>query len=909
MICFRQSLLLGCATLAIAAGSGQAQAQSQDQTGQPTATPQDETTDIGDVVVTAERREQSLQNYAGVAQAISGKDLRAVGIDQIEDLQSAVPGLSISNQEGNVQIYIRGVGTANNTELGDPSAATHLNGVYLPRPRGLGGMFFDIARVEIAKGPQGTLRGRNAVAGTLNIIPNMARLGERLGYAQAEVGTLDTTGYEAAVNLPIGDVQAVRLAVYGVDRGTAYKNVGDDKTLDPTGIQELFSARASYLYQPNDRFKLSLMGDYESERGTGYPATNIRNGLVNGGKPDDLELRDVLFRGPQGLVENDNWGLALNASYDFGGAVLEYSASRRSVDYYQVNAANEGVVRPGYGAANVDYDNFGTQYWLTLSKSDIHELRLTSSPDARTIWSTGLFYFKEEQQVGFLSVVDKGQFYSGTEFTFPDVQSDSFAAYFDMTYPVSDQFRIKGGFRYTEENKSRNGVGGNWSLGLGSLDYNCCFTTRIGTEGFRPIFTGRDSYVAPTPGNKQEAAQYFLGAFTPGARDTFLEQIAGVADGSRPNGTCVNRPDTQPGYGGQVCPANGQHSFFEISAPGAQIGSYEDSFSDYRVGFEYDLTDTSLFYGAISTGHKSGGFNDTITVNGVSTAPTFAPEAVTLFELGTKNTFRPASGRIDVNANVFYYDYADQVFQTLVSLGTGPGGASAGFSQQNVNVAQSTIKGFELETRFDLPFRSRLDIITAYIDAKADSGALTDTRGTDYGDGTPNFNIDIAKNDLPNVSKVNINAHLQKTADLFGGRADFHLLANYRSSYYLNIYNEAPVIQFTARPGDAAGQAAYDAFKASMAGTTVNPHAPLTSPFLRSTSARDGGFWARQEGYVTVNLGAGWEPESGRYRIEAYVNNVFDKTVVEKQLVSDEVVNVLFLNQPRTAGLRLRANF
>lgn len=903
MIQFKPLLLLGCASLALSAGMAQAQDVGQ------TPPPQDEATEVGDVVVTAERREQTLQNYAGVAQAITGEDLRAVGIDQIEDLQSAIPGLSISNQEGNVQIYIRGVGTANNTELGDPSAATHLNGVYLPRPRGLGGLFFDLARVEVAKGPQGTLRGRNAVAGTLNIIPNMPRLGVTEGFAQGEVGTLDTFGYEGAVNLPIGEEQALRLAVYGVDRGTAYENVGNDQTLSPTGEQQLFSARATYLYQPNDRFRLTFMGDYESERGTGYPATNIRNGLVGGRTPEELELREVLYRGPEGLVENDNWGLALNASYDFGGAVLDYTASRRSVDYYQVNAANEGIVRPGYGAGDVDYDNFGTQYWLTLSESDVHELRLSSSPDSSIVWSTGLFYFEESQQVGFLSVVDKGQFYSGTEFTFPDVQSDSFAAYIDVTYPLSDQLRVKGGFRYTEENKSRRGIGGNWSLGLGSEGFGCCFNTRLGTEGFRPIFTGRDSYAPPAPGDNQAAARYFQGAFVSGARDTFLQQIAGVADGSRPNGTCVDRPDTQPAGGGQVCPANGQHSFFQISAPGEQVGSYEDSFSDYRVGFEYDLAPDNLIYGTISTGHKSGGFNDTIVINGVSTAPTFAPESVTLYEVGSKNTFRPAMGRIDVNANVFFYDYADQVFQTLVSLGTGPGGASAGFSQQNINVAQSTIKGFELETRFSLPYGMRLDLIGSYIDAQADNGVLTDTRGTDYGDGTPNFNIDIGGNDLPNVSKVNLNAHLQQTTELFGGRADFHLLANYRSSYFLSIYNELPVIQFTARPTDAAAQAVYDAYKASVAGTTVNPTAPLASPFLRSTDARQGGFWGRQEGYVTVNVGAGWEPSSGRYRIEGYVNNLFDETVVEKQLVSDQVVNVLFLNQPRTAGVRLRANF
>lgn len=117
------------------------------------------------------------------------------------------------------------------------------------------------------------------------------------------------------------------------------------------------------------------------------------------------------------------------------------------------------------------------------------------------------------------------------------------------------------------------------------------------------------------------------------------------------------------------------------------------------------------------------------------------------------------------------------------------------------------------------------------------------------------------------------------------------------------------MVQFAARPTDPAASAAYDAFRASVAGTTIVPSAPLTSAFLRATDAREGGFWARQEGYVTVNLGAGWEPESGRYRVEGYVNNVFDETVVEKQLVSDQVVNVLFLNQPRTAGIRLRASF
>ena len=133
------------------------------------------------VIVTVERREQGLQKYAGTAQSISADDIRALGINnELRNIQALVPGLSMANQEGNLEIFIRGVGSANNTELGDPGAAPHINGAYIPRPRGLGGMFYDIERVEINKGPQGTLRGRNALAGSLNIVtkrPDLEQFG------------------------------------------------------------------------------------------------------------------------------------------------------------------------------------------------------------------------------------------------------------------------------------------------------------------------------------------------------------------------------------------------------------------------------------------------------------------------------------------------------------------------------------------------------------------------------------------------------------------------------------------------------------------------------------------------------------------------------------------------------------
>ena len=141
----------------------------QDQSTSPTS-PQATEQGTDDIVVTANRREQNLQDVSGVVQALSADDLRKSGITDVRNLGVAVPGLNIANQEGNIEIFIRGVGSSNNTELGDPGAAPHLNGSYIPRPRGLGLMFYDLERVEVNKGPQGTLYGRNALAGTLNII-------------------------------------------------------------------------------------------------------------------------------------------------------------------------------------------------------------------------------------------------------------------------------------------------------------------------------------------------------------------------------------------------------------------------------------------------------------------------------------------------------------------------------------------------------------------------------------------------------------------------------------------------------------------------------------------------------------------------------------------------------------------
>ena len=127
--------------------------------------------ELNEVVVTVDRRKKNLQDYSGTAAAFSETQLTNIGITNVTQLSQVVPGLQIGvNDQGSSTVYIRGVGSDNTTELGDPAVAVHLDGVYLPRVRGLSAAYLDIERVEVNSGPQGTLRGRNATGGSINII-------------------------------------------------------------------------------------------------------------------------------------------------------------------------------------------------------------------------------------------------------------------------------------------------------------------------------------------------------------------------------------------------------------------------------------------------------------------------------------------------------------------------------------------------------------------------------------------------------------------------------------------------------------------------------------------------------------------------------------------------------------------
>ncbi|MCK0069458.1 TonB-dependent receptor [Kordiimonas laminariae] len=835
--------------------------------------------ELEEIIITVDRRAQSLQDVASLAQAFSQEDLKKLGIgSELRNLTVAIPGVNISNQEGNIEIFIRGVGTSNNTELGDPSAATHINGVYIPRPRGLGAMFYDLERVEVNKGPQGTTRGRNAVAGSINLITKRPVLGEVEGYIEGALGNFDSREFQGAINLPVGDTFAVRASAFTEYHDSYFNNAGLDQNLTPAGVEDEVAFRLSGLWEPNDRLSVFLMADYGKEGGTGYPGANLFTAFQAGFDFDDLDARDTVNRGWQGELDSQNYGFQAQISYEFDGVTVTYSGSRRIVDFEQINAQTDGIAFPGRDLAAVDYDNFGNVFWDTNSKSSVHELFFSSNDeDSRLQFSGGLFYFNEDQDTGFFSTADNGFCcFSGVEFT-TVTDSNSKAAFADVTYALTDNFRIKGGLRYTDEEKSRVGVGGNYALIAGGDGFACCFSARFSTPGFVPAFLDRPSLAPPTNGNPVDQAQFLLDGVTNfGFRDTLDDQLQAIINAGGNNaGACLDSPvnDERIDNGFVVCGPDNTFSFLTVTTPGRQEGTFEADFLDWRVGFEYDYGEDGLLYGSVTTAHKSGGFNDSLPGpdGGVLNGITFDNEKVTSFELGTKNVFDLNGHRAILNASAFYYLYDDLVLPTQVSLGGE--GSNVGLSQQNVNISDSTVLGIEVESAIELGNGFNFGANLLYLDTEIKDGVVSDFRAQDFGNFANTPEADLSGNRLALASKFTAILRLGQTIDLGADSFDWLVLANYRSSYHLTPFNQQDIQFRDGTVGDAASL----------------------------------GFADEQDGYVQVNVNAGYSFENG-VRVEGYITNLFNIDASTKSIQGPNL-NLRFLNLPRTAGVRIRTSF
>lgn len=865
---------------------------------------------LAEVVVTVDRRPKNLQKYSGTAVAFSEDDLSSVGIQNLRDVASKVPGMQIGNQEGNTEVYIRGIGSDNNTELGDPAVAVHLDGIYLPRPRGMGAMFYDIARVEVNSGPQGTLRGRNALGGTVNIVANQPKLGEYEANAEATFGTFAQRRYQGMVNIPLGDSFAWRTAAFSEVHDPHWENGGPIYDIKGPESIDSYAFRSTMKWQPSNAFTATVAYDFTRERGTGWLGANFQGILTREVDdapapiaPEDIDNpRRIYNRGMQSSLDMKHHGARAELRLDAGPVLFELTGSYRNMRFLQNNGGTAGLVSPYSNFDGGTPDNFSSSYWNQGSESIVAEFRMFAPDTDRFRWTVGAFLFDETQDTFLGQAGDQSRGFGGAEFPMPKTKGGSIAGFADGTFDVTETFRVLAGARVTNESKSRKG--GMWSLYTGWPEPPNNGNVRFGTEGFQFHGVDRTQLALPPNHTVTDRVNLFLdGVKSFGARDTIPQYLC--ADPPTAQGDAEQEPRLRLKPNGHFECAHGIHpdllaqeadggSPFGITAI-AQNNETSPTFLDWRAGVELDLGKDSLLYATVSTGHKSGGFNDTSS-GGAPPTPIntgYTPEDVLAFELGSKNQLLDRHLRL--NASAFFYKYNDQVFQTIVAVlppnEDGTGGSNAAVRQ---NASSSNIYGLDLDVTYALPAGFEVEVHALLMDARFGDGVTVhDARlGFDIGE----YPVDIGGNWLPRVSPVTLNYALSQAIFTEAGMFDWVISGQTRAKHYMTPFNgEGELL-----PAAADVPGSDDRIPRDDMGNIRGSYAALQENPARLTDV--------VPAYTRFDLGAGWKHPDSRIQISAFVNNVFNIGYATS-IIATPGLNLRFFNPPRTAGVRFRVDW
>lgn len=411
-----QRTLIASLVGALAAGSAFAQQ----------AAPSTAKKEIQEVIVTAQKRPESASKTPVSLTALSGDELILRGVKTAEDLTNVVPNVQIGvSDAGNTNIYIRGIGSNNAGEVGDPAAAFHVDGVYLARPDQARNAFMDVERVEVLRGPQGTLYGRNATAGAINVIT--AKPGKEFGAkGSVEIGSFDLKRAEAMLNVPVNDKVAIRAALLTKKENNYIETPRASKNSTST-----MSGRVHALFDIAPGFSWLVTAD----------STHI-DGPESAGVPLPLAAsKGVAGRTNSTVLRADGdakyTGLTSELSYSFGPAALTYIASKhkRTVGW------ERNLITP---MAPTGSENRAE----TTSDQMSHELRIASVGTGPLRWVAGLFWYDEKMH-------SDAAFSDGfIKFKLGDLQSDSQAAFGQMTYSIASNLRLTGGLRTTRDEKS-----------------------------------------------------------------------------------------------------------------------------------------------------------------------------------------------------------------------------------------------------------------------------------------------------------------------------------------------------------------------------------------------------------------------------------------------------------------------
>ncbi len=611
---------------------------------------------LEEITVTAQKREQGINDVGITVNAFTADMLDNMGVNSAEDMALMTPGLTITNTAATgVPIYtIRGVGFSDYSTAASSTVGLYFDEVAIPYAVMSRGVLFDVERVEVLKGPQGDLYGRNTTAGQINFISRKPTEEFEAGMT-VEFSRFNVLDVEGFVSGPVADTVQARLATKVVQSNQGWQQ-SLTRDWDTLGRKDEVAVRGLVNMDISEQASLLLNLHWIRDKSDNVAPTAYDGRDVGFETAQQRPtLGEVIYSlGDNRLADwtpgefrprrdNELKGVSAKLDWDFDGISL---TAISAYDKFEREEANDWD-----GAAIRDSNNINVTDIEVFSQ----EIRLSSNNDSNFSWIAGVYYSWDEMSEDYNYFMNDSFFALALGITELDTRYDqtteSMAAFGHVEWQFAEQFRLTVGARYTEEDREWSGC---------TYDRNGTLAA-AGNNILTPFLIIPAGLPAPDP----------------------------VAPGD-----CVVYNDIP-----------GSENF-------GQYAVFSDAISTnkwmWKSTLDYTPTDDLLVYGTVSKGFKSGGFNGA-NANTHSQLVPYGPEDLLSFELGVKSTLD--EGRMQLNAALFYYDYEDKQEQgTAVTF--------VGNISGLTNVPQSKIKGGEVEMRWLVADGLTLDFGAAYLDTE-----------------------------------------------------------------------------------------------------------------------------------------------------------------------------------------------
>ncbi len=409
-----------------------------------------------EVLVTAEKRSESLQDLSQAVTALTAEDLENRELTSFVDLSAVAPGVNIAKNEGfKTVITIRGIGNeANQNAIANPSVSYHLDGIYVASPFALQTDFLDLERIEVLRGPQGTLFGQNSTGGAINVITKAPTTDEFYGTADLTLGNYDLVRARAALNIPMGDKVAARISLQSNEHDGFTDNIINGQDLDDS---DRISARARLLIEATDTFSINLTAQYFDEDVNGQ----AQKGLLDP-TPDARELAQDSLSSYE--LESQLYSMVLE--WNLPSFTIKSLTSYQDDDIaiLRDNDRNDLASLPPFAQLPSYFDPETNR-----QKTTTQEFNLISAEPAfgRLDWVAGIFYLDTEVDISILERLDFGfdgvfdPFTPEQIINFEPVDAgfisdskperESLSIYGQGTFSFTDTWRLVAGLRYNED--------------------------------------------------------------------------------------------------------------------------------------------------------------------------------------------------------------------------------------------------------------------------------------------------------------------------------------------------------------------------------------------------------------------------------------------------------------------------